>query len=372
MEQNVKAKRIPGFDSLRFYMVAAVVMLHGAMSYMAYVPPWWYVINPEQSSFFTVLTLLLDAFPMSVLFFLAGYFALPSLKKKGAKNFLKNKWLHIGIPWVLGVLLAAPFFAYASMRASGYPAMPPAPFFLTVFLGAGYQQGVYWFLMVLFAFFIVFAVCETRKAKRAGTVKKAISPAADIVLLFAASTLTYVLSVRFIMPAAAWLNIGFILYFQPARFIGYAGIFALGIRAFTNRWFENKLLPNISIWALTACIAAFLVVCRAWYWAPVLSPLANTVIDAGSYNLLCLSMTIFLSLLAFEVKSASAASKLSPYSYGLYWVHQILLMPCVYVLIPCKFPLFLKWGLAVCTTLLLGTWINRFVFKKAPLLKKIF
>ena len=51
-------KRNVGFDSLRFYMVLCVIMLHGAMSYMAYVRQWWYAINPQNSAVFTALVIL--------------------------------------------------------------------------------------------------------------------------------------------------------------------------------------------------------------------------------------------------------------------------------------------------------------------------
>jgi fucose 4-O-acetylase-like acetyltransferase len=135
-------RRLPGFDALRFWMIVCVVCLHGAMSYMLYAPGYWYVKNPEGSGIFTMLVVLLDAFPMSALFFLSGYFALPSYNKKGCGEFLREKAMRVGLPWLLGTLLVAPFFAYASMLSLGLPLLGPGEFLGGFFWGAGYQQGV--------------------------------------------------------------------------------------------------------------------------------------------------------------------------------------------------------------------------------------
>ncbi|MBQ9896603.1 MAG: hypothetical protein IJM40_04735, partial [Synergistaceae bacterium] len=84
---NNNINRVYGLDILRFLMIVCVIMLHAAMTYMLFVPEWWYVIDNSKSIYFTMLVVLLDSFPMSVLFYLAGYFAVPSLNKYKFKNF---------------------------------------------------------------------------------------------------------------------------------------------------------------------------------------------------------------------------------------------------------------------------------------------
>jgi peptidoglycan/LPS O-acetylase OafA/YrhL len=380
----MQSYRIPGFDSLRFYMVLAVVCLHAAMSYMLYAPSYWYVMNPQQSGIFTMLVILLDAFPMSILFFLSGYFAVPSFQKKGFGGFLKSKCKRIGLPWILGVLFVAPFFAYASMSALGYPRLPASDFYFSVFLGYGYQQSVYWFLAVLFFFFFIFAMSEKYKK----TFAKPITPILELVIFFIASSLFYALSVRFLMPASSWINAGFVLYFQPARFAGYGGIFLLGVHAFRNRWFlqtshtlglnskgtnrpsltKGKAEPACGglkiILVLTAALSALVIISRLMVWSSLLSPSAHIIIDALSYNMFSLSMTMLLTICFSKKKSENSfVSKLSKHSFSIYWLHLIVLMPCVYLLIPLNVPIFLKWAFAVCVTVLLSAFISRYILK---------
>ncbi|MDR1651111.1 MAG: hypothetical protein LBR87_04930, partial [Synergistaceae bacterium] len=75
--------RIAGFDAMRFFMVVFVIMLHSAMTYMEYVPEWWYVIDPKRSIAFTLLVVFLDSFPMTAMLFLSGYFASSSVDRRG-------------------------------------------------------------------------------------------------------------------------------------------------------------------------------------------------------------------------------------------------------------------------------------------------
>jgi peptidoglycan/LPS O-acetylase OafA/YrhL len=359
----MQSNRIPGFDSLRFYMVLAVVCLHASMSYMLYAPSYWYVMNPQQSGIFTMLVMLLDAFPMSVLFFLSGYFAMPSFQKKGFGAFLKGKWKRLGLPWMLGVLFAAPFFAYASMLAMGSPRLSAGDFYFSVFWGRGYQQSVYWFLAVLLLFFCIFAISQKHKK----TIAKPIAPMLETVLFFAASSLFYALSALFLMPASSWINAGFVLYVQPARFAGYGGIFLLGVHAFRNRWFlQTSHARGLKIMlALTAALSALAIILRLWAWSGVFSPTAHVVIDALSYNLFSLSMTMLLTMVFSKKESENRfVSTLSNHSFSVYWLHQILLMPSIYLLIPVKVPIFLKWAFAASVAVFLSASISRFVLRR--------
>jgi hypothetical protein len=79
---------------------------------MAYAPTWWYVLDPNNSPIFTQLVLLLDVPIMPILFFLAGYFALRSLQKRGTWLFLEDKLVRISIPWIFGALFLAPLITY--------------------------------------------------------------------------------------------------------------------------------------------------------------------------------------------------------------------------------------------------------------------
>ena len=43
----MSGRRIIFLDNLKNLVIALVVVFHGAMSYMAYAPEWWYVLDDE-------------------------------------------------------------------------------------------------------------------------------------------------------------------------------------------------------------------------------------------------------------------------------------------------------------------------------------
>ncbi len=99
------ASRLYALDNLRSFIIVLVVVFHAAMSYMLFAPSWWYVVDTKQSLGFFCFVMLCDVFMMPAMFLLAGYFALPSLLRKGQDAFARDKAKRVGIPWVVGTLI---------------------------------------------------------------------------------------------------------------------------------------------------------------------------------------------------------------------------------------------------------------------------
>lgn len=366
-------ERFIGLDSLRVVMVFFVIALHCGMTYMDYRPDWWYVLDSQKEIGFTYLVVILDYFPMTVLFFLSGYFASPSLRKRGAGSFIKDKFLHIGIPWILGVILVAPFFSRATFVSLGYPSMPILDYFKNHFFSSLYQQAHYWFLGVLFLFFIVYALVASKKEET--TAPKISSPLLSIVFVFALTAISYYLSTKYYKSVSEWTNLGYVLYFQPARFVGYAAIFALGIYANKQKWFtKDGWKPSLSYLIVGMIGCVWLI-----YWkfniVSALSIELNLIIDAITYSLISICMTFGLVSVFLRERSADSSyslSKMAPYSYGVYWLHQIIAMLTMYYLVSFDSSALIKWILAVVLTIVISTLMTKYILKKVPLLRKIF
>lgn len=80
----MSGRRIIFLDNLKTLVIALVVVFHGAMSYMAYAPEWWYVLDDERSLAATVFVVWADVFIMPVMFFISGYFGAASLAGTGS------------------------------------------------------------------------------------------------------------------------------------------------------------------------------------------------------------------------------------------------------------------------------------------------
>lgn len=369
--------RFIGLDSLRVVMVICVIALHCGMTYMAYRPDWWYVADSQQGVGFTYLVIILDCFPMTALFFLSGYFAPPSFRKRGTLSFIKDKFMHIGVPWILGVLLVAPFFSRASFMALGYPSMPIGEYFIKYFFTSLYQQAHYWYLGILFVFFVVYALLPKKNnaiTSVESDTSKSSSPFLLVSMTVLITLLAYYLSTKFYKTCNEWTNIGYVLYFQPARMIGYIAMFALGIYGNKKKWFTSEgWKPSVGYLAV-GIIAIMGILYWKFFVVFKLSPDVNLIIDAVSYSFASVCMTF--GLIGLFVKESSSSkysiSRIAPYSYGIYWLHQIVGMLIMNYLVNVNLPAIAKWSITMVLTVLLCALTTKYILKKAPLLKKIF
>ena len=106
------SSRLYFLDHLRASIILLVIVFHIALGYMAPPLAWWYVVDSQTSSAFIPFIITVDVFIMPVMFWIAGYFTLPVLQRKGIGSFWRDKLYRIALPWLGGVLLLAPAITY--------------------------------------------------------------------------------------------------------------------------------------------------------------------------------------------------------------------------------------------------------------------
>jgi glucans biosynthesis protein C len=368
------AQRIHFIDNLRAAVILLVVVLHGSMTYMAYAPAWWYVINPQTSLFFTALVLAIDVPIMPVMFFISGYFVLPGLQRRGAAAFLKDKAWRIGLPWLLGVLLLAPPTAYLSYYSRHVP-MGLLEFWQTDFWTKAYQQSVYWYLGILLTLFLALALVYQWRPGLPARLARGAWPAWPLLAGFAALMAAGFLVLNLFFDLDAWQNAGYVLVFQPLRLPLYAGYFALGVYAQRQGWFTAEgYRPGLANWGAGSLLLGAVYV--GWRLSPVSSSpdLWSKALTALLFNAFCLT-TLMGALALFQAKVNGAGRvwrSLSANSYGIYYFHPLLLYPLAYVFVAVPLPLALK-AFSVISLGTLLTWLfSRQIVRKLPLLRDIF
>jgi peptidoglycan/LPS O-acetylase OafA/YrhL len=365
------AGRIPLFDAFRAVNVFIVVSLHAAMTYMPYVPPWWYVIDDQKGLPFLIWVLLTDTFPMPALFFLSGYFAPASLLKRGRGAFLRDKALRIGLPWIAGVLLFAPLFARASWQSLDLP-LPEryGAFLTTIWLGPGYQQAHFWFLGVLLALFVLYSLSGPASG---GYRRVTVMPTTALAFWWLTATAAFFLvSLRW--EPNLWIPLG-PLFFQPARIISYLGAFWLGVCAWQDRWLQRPIgKRDLILSGLMALGCALALLAVTLSFPPGGGALAK-FLQAAAHNGAALALGLLLFHLCHRFLPTGPSTlwrRLGEASYGIYWLHQMIAMPLAAFLLPVDLPSGVKFALV-----LVGGWgisalLTEFVLRRFPLLKKIF
>lgn len=373
MNQN---GRLFFLDNLRAFVIVLVVVLHGSMVYMEGAPEWWYVVDTQNSLFFTILVLLIDVPIMLIMFFIAGYFAMPSLVRRGPDNFLKDKFVRIGAPWIVGVLFLAPLTAYMVYIKMGIP-MPYLQFWASDFWTVSFQQSVYWYLGVLFFFFFLLVLAyDISERLRAATRQISLPTWKLFISFWAIMTLGMFLMNQF-FPIDTWYTQVKILVFQPLRLPLYIGYFVLGIYAHLHGWFtaegyRARLLPWTVLW-----LGSGLLYLGNRLFVIPMNPQPSLLTQAAHailFNAFCTSSLLVGT--SFFQKFLNSGSpfwrNLSRNSYGIYYVHPLILYPLAYLFLPVSLPLFVKAPLVILLALFLSWVASAFVLTRVPVVRRAF
>jgi len=374
MSENQPASREHGLDNLRVFVIILVVVLHASLSYMAYAPQWWYVLDPKRSLFFTGVVLLVDVPIMLIMFFLAGYFAYPSLARRGAAAFLKDKAIRIGIPWVFGSMVLAPPTAYMIYYSRHSP-VSLGTFWATDFWGKAYQQSVYWYLGVLFVFFVLTALTFTLSRRFATWRPEPASPGRGLLLGFVLVLSAVSLGLSLLHLSFDTWSHNYLLVYQPVRVPLYIGYFGLGIFARQRGWFtERGYAPETGLWVSLCLVSG--VAYLAWRLAvpPTVATLAARAVTALLFNAFC-----FTSLIGCVALFQAHFSKASPLwrsqarnSYGVYYLHPLVLYPLALLFVPFPVSIYLK-AAAIILGAYLACWaVSATVLTRAPGLRRMF
>lgn len=363
--------RLYFLDNLRAVVILLVIVLHASITYMADPPSWWYVLDPHQDVLFTMLVLLVDVPIMPALFFVAGYFALPSLERRGSGRFLREKLVRVAAPWVLGVLFLAPLVTYMTDVSRHVP-VGYLHFWTVDFLGPMYQQSVYWFLGVLFAAFLVLAwVYEASPRLRASS-PRIEQPPTRLLIAFVAATAA---GPALLTPAFGlddWYSLTFLVV-QPARVAFYVGYFALGVYAERHGWFSGAgFRPDLGPWGWGCVLTG--IGYLAFRMSGTMQTLPERTAESVLFSAFCLTTLIAgVALFQRKIDSAGRAWRtLAANSYGIYYVHPLILFPLAYVLVGLVAPDIAKLIILVAVTSAVSLAASALLLRRLPGLRAMF
>jgi glucan biosynthesis protein C len=146
-------------DNIRWSIIVLVLSMHACVTYSPF--GGWYYRDRTPMSFGTALIFsayqsFLQGFFMSLLFFIAGYFAAVSCQRKGPGRFLRDRAFRLGVPTVLYMLTIGPAteFLAGNWSHHGFTATYMWMIETGRILG---QTGPMWFCAALLIFSAVYA-----------------------------------------------------------------------------------------------------------------------------------------------------------------------------------------------------------------------
>jgi hypothetical protein len=297
------------------------------------------------------------------------------LLRRGPQQFLRDKLLRIGLPWVFGVLFVAPPLTYLIYLSRGI-AVGLLEFWRTDFWGDMYQQAVYWFLGVLLVLFLAIAVLYDSPTRRASFSRQPALPSPVWLVGFVGLTAAAFLLMNQYYPLDTWLKVGYVWVVQPERVPLYIAYFALGVYAYQHAWFlPGGYRPPLDTWALWCALSGALYLSYRLTYPPALqTTLTRQAANAALFNVFCFS-SLMAGIALFRRQTAIPEpvwNSLAANSFGVYYVHPLVVYPLAYILRSLSFPMILKAIMLIGVSIGLSWSASALLLRRAPVLRRVF
>ncbi len=358
--------RNAAIDHLRIVLTALVILHHTAIVYGG-SGGWYWRQEPNASNRLLILfNAVNQSYFMAFFFLLAGYYTPASFERKGARHYLADRFLRLGLPLLGYLLVLSPLTIALARTGDGHPFWPG--WWLMLRRGR-FEPGPLWFAEALLIFALAYAAW-----RRWGP-----GPARDLsglpgnrtMAVAAIATASASFAVRLFMPVGrdiAGLQLGY--------FPAYVLLFAVGCMAARARLLERVTFAEARPWLFVSGLMFIampvVIVTRGgigslsggWYFNAAFYALWDPLIAWG----------IILSLLwSFRTWCATGnrfTAALAQRAYGAYIIHPPVVVGLSLLAREWAAPPLLKFGaigLAACA----GSFATASVLLLVPGLKKI-
>ncbi len=322
-----KTKRLHFLDNLRTVIIFLVILYHAGGVYEAtgFWASFWIVDDPATSDVPGLIGLVTDIFVMSTLFFISGYLAPPSLRKREAWGFIKRKLSRLIVPWAVAVLTLIPLYKVIFLYSRNLPQEHWTTYF-HFSNGNISGQSWLWFLPLLLVFNLLYLLFSKANIRLPNISLKT--------AVFGIFLIGFVYSFGMdIFNLRGWTLTPF-LDFQHEMVLIYFMFFGLGVLSFRLKIFDTE--PE-SKWLYTAVSALSWIpifVYIAFLLFPFFSPgnfIVSQTVDRAviwfCFQLSLFSM-VYVMIETFRRyfdKTGTIWHELNQNSYYVYIIHVIVL-----------------------------------------------
>ena len=378
-------------DNLRAFVILLVLSFHSVLAYLDFLPaapfpfdapPYLWrafpVVDHERWFGFDLFCAWQDVFLMSLFFFLSGLFVWPSLERKGARIFLHDRMLRLGVPFALVVTFLMPLANYPTYLQT---AVDPGffPFWRHWLALPFWPCGPMWFLWLLLAADFVAAGLHQYAPRLVDALIRFSStagprPARYFAALMIASAIAYV-PLAVVFTPSAWAAFG-PFGFQLSRPLHYAVYFFAGIGigacGIERGLFapEGALVRHWVVW-LIAAVGLLLL----WMGLTALTMVGGGPTSLGlqaladlSFVLACFGSccAVLALVLRFAGRRLPALAGLKRDAFGMYLVHYVFVVWLQYAFLGVGLFAMVKGAIVFGGTLLLSWGVIAIIRRISP------
>lgn len=356
--------RFAYIDNLRIYLTLLVILHHAAIAYGG-AGDWAIrdVVTDELSPILlSIFNGINQAYFMAAFFLLAGYFTPAAFDRKGARQFLTDRLIRLGIPLLVYTTIIVNLNGYLLDRF-----YQNTPYHVRL----EYAPGHLWFLQALLIFAGVYLLWRTVVGHRA---QPALAhdthpfPTERVLLGWIGLLAVATFAVRIVFPVGVWF-----LGLQLGHFVHYIFAFTVGILAYRYGWLEQLPPVQARRWGMGVLVGlpAFVLV---GVFAGVLDdPTAMTRMMGGLHweallyalweSFFLIAALIFL-LHLFRTRLNQTGPWLTFMAanvYTVYIVHQTVLYAVNLALLDVDLPSIVKFFVAAATTIPLSFLVSMLI-----------
>lgn len=292
--QGPVSERLAYLDNLKTVLIVAIIVAHTAFSYVAAT---WALRSLSLTDLpYVTVSLILTVgveFAMGTFFFMAGVLAAKSLAHRGFRTFVRERFLRLGVPYLVLIPIIWPVVSYWLNRIGSTGAGESLWSYWARSL-VHLNSGALWFILVLLMYSLAYALW---RELRPLTTRRGAPGPIDLVALAAGIGLT-TFAIRVVLPldSEQFLNLHLWQWPQCALMFWFGTV--CGERAWLTQlpdrwWHRTGMISFIAVLAVTALLllggalgghaAAFK---GGWHW--------QSLIAAGLEGVLTVSATLWL------------------------------------------------------------------------------
>ncbi|MEN8236290.1 MAG: acyltransferase family protein [Pseudomonadota bacterium] len=409
-------QRLHFIDHLRAFMFLLMAFDHSLHAYAYYWGRFWFFRDHDRSIGFDVLYLQNQSIIMPMLFFIFGMFVLPSLARRGAWGYVKERFIRLGIPYIIGIPLMIPLLSYPKYHDFVNSDVGYFEFWLgsdfqfwnSIFFTERLQGGgPFWVLyaMALYSAVLIIACKLLPWVFRSlvNFIKWTIeNPVLGFVIWGSFSAVLLGVS-DLIWGAPWWIGFWRIFHLQASRFLLVLAYFFLGAAVYQSGILTNQdLMQRFSNqWAKLSILTAVLGVAYVWYslayfydgaygdefhtllrekgwlatglWELVVTEAPGVLVRTTLHGFFCLSQ--MLLLLAVFYKFVSKPTRLWTFlaanCYGFFLFHEAVVIWCQYGLNATELPIVFKFSLTAFVGIVFTFLFNDKILLRIPIVRRV-
>lgn len=329
--------RLAYVDKLRVALTMLVVTHHAAQAYGP-TGGGWPIINPTTSRLLSPFFTVNAMFFMGFFFLIAGYFVPRSFDRKGGGEFLKGRFVRLGIPalFVAWVIFAPIFYLLMDLQLS-------LPEYVRYLYSTNWTAPYMhlWFLLHLLLYSFGYLLWRQIRKRTEGKVTAVPLPSSSAILLFFIALALVTFVVRIWYPIDVWVPLFYLIPAEAAHLPQYIALFAVGLMAYRGDWLNRFPTRSSMVWLGIGLFGAVAFYAYSLWGAQLIYDLLGTsLIETGGLDwrslvfstweaLVCVSLCIGLLVLfreRFNKTPAMIMVAMIGAAYSVYIIHILVVI----------------------------------------------